>query len=293
MLDDCLFLAIGDGERYDNMANNLFKSLKFYNNNVKTLYIGFKEIKNCDIFLDINSLYDETQTNNHNLNDFNIGVDFFVGSNPHIGYSFKIGLISKIPNYILKDFKKIIYIDSDSECVQEILFDESIRNSKVYAAWDQSIVTKNINIANNINKKWKWNNRSFYYWQRFAEFHKIEEWKNVNGGLYVIDTNYIQKLFNNFVKWNINIANFFNDILRHNDELVMSLILATEENYSTPDISRNGICQINMNENFEEIRKYKNFKYQPWFFSNEESYPITVKATCVHSPNSKNLFSLP
>lgn len=289
MFENCLFLSICDGDTYTRLVNNLFKSLKYYHPKIKTACFSKTIIENSDIFLDINKYYKTLNiVNNNTLNDFNLSTQD-IGEGPHVGYSFKISLISLLESNIIKDYEKIIYLDGDSECVSEMYMDDSIKKSKVFTAFCQSIITQNPSIMNRIHNKWYWNGKYFYEWQNFAKHHNIKEWKNVNGGLYVINTNYIQTLKNNFIKWNREIMSFFNTkILSHNDELIMSLIQATEEGYNTPDIARNGISQINTSEDFKQVKKTKIFHYYPWFFSNEEETPIKVNATCVHSPGSKH-----
>jgi len=291
MFENCLFLSICDSDTYIKMTNNLFRSLKYYHSKIKTACFSKTRIENSDIFLDINKYYKTLNiVNNNTLNDFNLSTQD-IGEGPHVGYSFKIGLMSLLETNIRNDYEKIIYLDADSECVDEMHMDDTIKKAKVFTAFCQSIVTQNISVSSRINNDWYWNGKYFYEWQKFAKYYNIKEWKNVNGGLYIVNTNYTQTLKNHFVEWNRKIMSFFNSAsLTHNDELVMSLIHATEEGYNGPDIARNGISQINTSENFDKIKEIKKFNYYPWFFSNEEDMPINVKATCVHSPGSKEQF---
>lgn len=294
MIENCLFLCISDGSSYEKMTSNLFRSLKYFNPSITTACFSNNPIDYCDIYLNLNLFYNKinSEKSYKNLNDFNLGTNDTVGSGKdHVGYSFKIGLISLLPSNIINNYKKIIYLDSDAECVDPLTIDQSIKESKIYAGWCQSIITNNAHIQNRIDKNWFWNGKYFYEWQKFAKYHSISEWKNTNGGLYVIETNYINELKKTFIKWNLAIKNFFNSSVFHNDELVMSLILATEEGYNTPNIINNNICQLNINHyDFEKIRKTKEFYYSPWFCSDDVEIPIKVKGTCVHSPGSKNLF---
>lgn len=266
MEKDTLIFTVAQGKLYERLASNLLRSIKTFHEDATTACLS----KNCPNFCDIHIPLDK------DVNEFCIGGQ---------SYSFKLGILPHMKN-VLKDFKKLIYIDSDSECVDKMHFDESIYNSDFYSAWCQSIVTENPSVKSKINPEWNWLGQSFRKYTDFALENGIKEWKNVNGGLIVVSCEKIEFICEKFRIWMEKINSFYSKNAG-NDELVMSLILAEMyPRYETPDICRNGICQLNMHYDPRTIRKNKSFMYDPWFNS---SGSTLVKATCVHSPGGKNV----
>ena len=265
MEKDILIFTVAQGRLYERLASNLFRSIRLFNQEVTTACISLNKPSFCDIHIPLD----------RDVNEFCIEGQ---------SYSFKLGILPHIKD-VLKDFKKLVYIDSDSECVDRMYFDESIYKSDFYSAWCQSIVTEDKNIKSRISPDWNWLGQDFRKHAEFALENGIKEWKNVNGGLIVISCDKIDFVFEKFTNWMGKVNSFYNKNAG-NDEMIMSLILAEMyPDYKTPDICKNGICQLNMSCNPKTIRKEKSFVYDPWFNS---SGSTLVKATCVHSPGGKN-----
>lgn len=269
----CLFLTITQGESYGKMASNLFSTIKKHNQDVKTACFSFERPKECDFYFDIKKISEGCS----DLNDFNIGT---------ASYSWKINLISKVPNEILNQFSKVIFLDSDTECVDKMIIDESIMDSDFYVPWCQSIVTDDKTVSSRINKRWVWNGK-FSDHRVFANSQAIKEWKNVNGGLIVVDKKIISKIKEWFEKWEFEVQKHY--YCGHSDEFCLSLMMS-ECGYQTPNICKNGISQLNMSCDLDIVRKEKKISYNAWFFTDdiESKSTVEVKATCVHSPGMKH-----
>jgi hypothetical protein len=266
MKSDTLIFTVAQGSVFERMASNLFRTIKNFNEEAVTACLSPNKPNLCDIHV----LLDR------DINDFCLEGQ---------SYSFKLGSLLSMKD-ILKDFKKLIYLDSDCECVDKMHFDESIYQSDFYSAWCQSIVTENEEVSSRINRGWSWQGQTFQRHEEFAKENGFKEWKNVNGGLIVISCEKIELICDAFKKWTHKIKNFYGR-RGSNDELVLSIILADMyPEYKTPDICRNGICQLNMSHDPRVIRQEKKFMYEPWFNS---SGSTLVKATCVHSPGWKEL----
>ena len=265
--DTLIFTAV-QGPLYERLAANLFRSIKAFHANSVTACLSKTAPKFCDIHIPF-------------AGDIN---EFCIDSVP---YSFKLGLLPKLKDE-LKNFKKLIYIDSDSECVDTMHFDESIYNSDFYSAWCQSIVTENNDIQSKINPDWNWLGLSFQNLADFAAAHRLKEWKNVNGGLIVISCDKVDVIREKFHAWVDKIKSFYGEP-KGQDELVLSLLQAElNPSYATPNIAKNGICQLNTQHDPRTIRQTKSFTYEPWF---NTSGSTRVKATCVHSFGWKKILA--
>ena len=265
MEKDILIFTVAQGRLYERLASNLFRSIKLFNEKLTTACISLNKPSFCDIHIPLD----------RDVNEFCIGGQ---------SYSFKLGILPHIKD-ALKDFKKLVYLDCDSECVNKMVFDKAIFDSEFYAAWCQSIVTENEQIRSRINPDWAWQGAKFSKHSEMANFYGIKEWKNINAGLICVSCDKVELLCEKFEIWVERVGKFHHKNVG-SEEIILSLMLAEMyPDYKTPDICKNGICQLNMSCNPKTIRKEKSFVYDPWFNS---SGSTLVKATCVHSPGGKN-----
>lgn len=265
MEKDILIFTVAQGRLYERLASNLFRSIKFFHDGLTTACMSLNKPSFCDIHIPLD----------REINEFSIAGQ---------SYSFKIGAMLQMKD-ILKDFKKIIYLDSDSECVNDMKFDKAIYDSEFYAAWCQSIVTENKQIKSKINPDWVWQGAKFSKHSEMANFYGIKEWKNINAGLICVSCDKVESVCEKFEIWVERVGKFHHKNFG-SEEIILSLMLAEMyPEYNTPDICKNGICQLNMGSDPKTIRKEKSFIYNPWYNSGGSSL---VRATCVHSPGGKN-----
>lgn len=275
--NDIIFFCIAQGSLYEKMTENFFYSLKFFHPNIKTACISHNNINYCDYFFKISDLCPKT----NNINEASINGQ---------SYSFKLGTYQKIPREFLDRFKKIIFYDSDSLCLNPIRIDESIYSSKLYVPWCQSIVTEDPNIKKNINEQWIWSGATFQKHRNFAELYNIKEWKNINAGMIVIEIKELNNLIDLYYSLTNKIYNFYGN--HHGtEELTLSLMITIlDPSYKTPNICNNSLGQLCMNDSIENVKKNKKFLYYPWFNSSGKKY-YEVLSTCVHFPGEKNTLS--
>jgi hypothetical protein len=273
LIKKTIFFTIAQGEIYENMSSNLFRSLKKNNPSIQTASICNNSPKFCDYTFKISDLCPNTK----NINEASINNQ---------SYSFKLGIYEKIPQDFLKKFDKIIFYDSDSFSINPIEIEDIIFESIFYVPWCQSIITQNKKISENIDLNWAWNGGYFYQHSEFAKIHNIKEWKNVNAGLISISTNQLFDLIDLYKYWSDKIYKFYG-INHGTEELTFSLMMSDlDSQYQTPNICNNKLGQLCMDDTIENVTLNKKFNYFPWFNSTEQKY-YEIIPTCVHFPGQK------
>ena len=283
--NDILYFSIGQGDMYERMLENLFRSIKKYNPNARTFAISDHVIKSADQTILIKDICPRTGK----ISELNIC---------NFSCSFKVGAIKHLP----EDFKTYVFFDADSECVSKIDIDSEVLKLRFYSQWEQPIVTRDKDRAKRIDLNWNWLGMSFREHQEFAKINGIKEWRNINGGFLIFNKEYSSKIFDRFKYWakKINVdyvrlvnKNGFNQYIP-NEELPFSLIMAEEDpEYKTPDAYTNNVGQLCYFGNIEEltsVRVKKEFHINPWFNSSGNPL-IKVKTTVLHGPNLKKFFA--